>query len=1499
MFIEPNWDVFKCNFSENPQKYFEWMCYLLFCKEFNRERGITTYENQTALETSPIPIGNDIIGFQAKFYEVKLSARKKELKEAIDKAHERYPELTKILFYINKNWSEGKTDGKTQEQIEVENYASQRRIEIDWRQDYYFRSPEVAEKYASIIQKFFSKTTSLYYENIKQKEPEKTIVDEKDKYTTLLCIEGEYKETKTIKDKFSLFNFIDRLLKEKELTDFKNIYVKGRGGISKSTEMKFAYNKLISKLSSTDSCCIYNFLPTPYFFELKYYQKNCFGNITSEIPLLFLDGLDEISGSTVMMLVKELYSLRSSNSNCRFILAGRAASFIKDINDLFEHINTNIDPYSDEEVLQLTEKFEGTPLGSLVQIPFYRDFVTKEKIPTTYKEFFSKSISEKLFDDLQRLNIGKNIPSMRSTLKIEQEKINLEKLENKISNMVYKLFKSDVSIFTHQDVQKYLVEDDKLEKKTEDEGLENEIDEESFFINSSLVDCNKSDETFSFCSNVYFDYFLAKFYSKQDFALIRQDLFLSKCMLFGIYKVNRQHVNILINLLNLISAETKLYNKVSKKLDCEIPEYILLTDYGCLPIKKRFYSYRKILDKYNYEKRLISFCHFLNTDDILEKINSLPDSMHNLLPKEFYAQAIKNHCDTIQNFLDKPNLNKIIPFENAIILLGVRNSNWNNEQQKTLKKVADQLLEFFLNNGFAKKMRYGEDDVLRWYENYKWSDNWEKNQWISFVKELTSVENTDFYNFKDEKEYCFKLKLFIHFHNNAFIQKLFVPLAKKILTSTSLTAIDSFVPNIETKTVDFNYDIILFTDIFKKSDVSVSDILKILQIYPLVYGAIPIEAHELYREVLNAFERIIPDIKEENISEFYGALVNYIETGSGTYLYNFNKYIKLLNDDQKEKVFHLLFADLTEKVEWQNSWMLPRIIVVPLLNMYDKQRAISLFEKLRNVDVVYKKFITDLYYSKDEKNPLYETAVNEYSEVFAEQVKIDKEREEKLNAFYKSRDDVLKQEIDVITNKDNSLINEVNRIFEYINKYPDFSENKDISGKLLDLRISHIESKLKHDYKKEYKYEIISPFAIDFLIHSNEDDPESNHENIIKIINDWFSNEKYFWRYFFWTYISYHKKEEVDEFINKYPPLTERIKESIQQEITQFLVENDIFMYDGGKNRFWVAPFVYYLTRFYDNKLPDWFDKDKILNFIAYPAWHLSTHIGYDIHVNFEFKWKDWSSVFEWIEEVAGIDKDVIVKKALSLFPKLKNEESKAQIISFFVKNVNSESLHQQILDVIIKNTISEIQKDYNNYDLVNGVLSSFWSGATENYVERLYSYINFEKYNLEGKNSCRTAVLEYFCNVATDEQKAKVIERLKNKTDMPNIQIYLAKLGNEEAIIKIIDAFLKGQNLNRSWDAQSKMFGKSKKSFKLLRKYCKLHSYSLEKENCGRDYLYTYAKRGIMQTATRWNFWYVKYCLNKEIKRLKEKGLYYESQQYFLNEIEQKVFSPKQGDDK
>ena len=92
-------------FSENPQFNFEWFCYLLFCKEFNKPYGIFRYKNQSAIETQPIEVNGECVGFQSKFYETKLSDHKTEFLEMIDKANRDYSELNRLIIYTNQEWA--------------------------------------------------------------------------------------------------------------------------------------------------------------------------------------------------------------------------------------------------------------------------------------------------------------------------------------------------------------------------------------------------------------------------------------------------------------------------------------------------------------------------------------------------------------------------------------------------------------------------------------------------------------------------------------------------------------------------------------------------------------------------------------------------------------------------------------------------------------------------------------------------------------------------------------------------------------------------------------------------------------------------------------------------------------------------------------------------------------------------------------------------------------------------------------------------------------------------------------------------------------------------------------------------------------------------------------------------------------------------------------------------------------------------------------------------
>ena len=128
----PNWDTFKAKFNENPQSNFEWFCYLLFCKEFKQDKGIFRYKNQSAIETNPVEIGNEVIGWQAKFYETSLSNHKEEISETLEKAKRNYPRITKIIFYTNQEWGQNK--GQEPKGLnEIEEKTKKLNIKLEWR----------------------------------------------------------------------------------------------------------------------------------------------------------------------------------------------------------------------------------------------------------------------------------------------------------------------------------------------------------------------------------------------------------------------------------------------------------------------------------------------------------------------------------------------------------------------------------------------------------------------------------------------------------------------------------------------------------------------------------------------------------------------------------------------------------------------------------------------------------------------------------------------------------------------------------------------------------------------------------------------------------------------------------------------------------------------------------------------------------------------------------------------------------------------------------------------------------------------------------------------------------------------------------------------------------------------------------------------------------------------------------------------------------------------
>ncbi|WP_249535438.1 hypothetical protein, partial [Escherichia coli] len=84
--------------------------------------GIFRYKNQSGIETNPITKDNEIIGWQSKFYDTKLSDNKADLIEMIEKSKKAYPGLSKIIFYTNQEWGQGRKSHEPEGDKNADNY---------------------------------------------------------------------------------------------------------------------------------------------------------------------------------------------------------------------------------------------------------------------------------------------------------------------------------------------------------------------------------------------------------------------------------------------------------------------------------------------------------------------------------------------------------------------------------------------------------------------------------------------------------------------------------------------------------------------------------------------------------------------------------------------------------------------------------------------------------------------------------------------------------------------------------------------------------------------------------------------------------------------------------------------------------------------------------------------------------------------------------------------------------------------------------------------------------------------------------------------------------------------------------------------------------------------------------------------------------------------------------------------------------------------------------
>jgi hypothetical protein len=157
-----NWNTFKAKFNRREQDVFQWLCYLLFCIEFNQPLGVSRYENHAGIETDPIKCGDSWVGWQAKFYDTRLSEHKKDFISSINTTKTRHSELTKLIFYVNKDFGQDKKKCTPSFKKAIEDHAKSKGVVIIWKTSSFFESPFVTIDNATIAKYFFSHDKGIF-----------------------------------------------------------------------------------------------------------------------------------------------------------------------------------------------------------------------------------------------------------------------------------------------------------------------------------------------------------------------------------------------------------------------------------------------------------------------------------------------------------------------------------------------------------------------------------------------------------------------------------------------------------------------------------------------------------------------------------------------------------------------------------------------------------------------------------------------------------------------------------------------------------------------------------------------------------------------------------------------------------------------------------------------------------------------------------------------------------------------------------------------------------------------------------------------------------------------------------------------------------------------------------------------------------------------------------------------------------------------------------------
>jgi tRNA A37 threonylcarbamoyladenosine biosynthesis protein TsaE len=131
----PTWNEFLGKNPKDPEGAFEALCRLLFKSKYGIRGSLPYFYNHPGIETSPVFIGEEVIGFQSKFFsgETINDSQAEEITKSIQVAHKHNASLTKIILYTNSVFAFPAPDSTIiRKQAKVEQAALDINVQLEW-----------------------------------------------------------------------------------------------------------------------------------------------------------------------------------------------------------------------------------------------------------------------------------------------------------------------------------------------------------------------------------------------------------------------------------------------------------------------------------------------------------------------------------------------------------------------------------------------------------------------------------------------------------------------------------------------------------------------------------------------------------------------------------------------------------------------------------------------------------------------------------------------------------------------------------------------------------------------------------------------------------------------------------------------------------------------------------------------------------------------------------------------------------------------------------------------------------------------------------------------------------------------------------------------------------------------------------------------------------------------------------------------------------------------